>query len=100
MTTKTLKWHDSANCKGMETNIFFTESTNKQYKKNTALARAVCNKCKVRSECLNYALTENVPFGIWGGLSPRERSAVIRKYKLENYSTVIPNIINKTKEKI
>jgi len=100
MQQKTFNWYKQANCKGMSTNIFFTESSNKkEYKKNTALARSICGNCKVRSECLNHALTEKIPFGIWGGLSSRERNAVIKKYKLQNYTTIIPNIINKAKEK-
>ena len=36
-------------------------------------AKAVCARCLVREECLDYALTEGIDVGIWGGTSARER---------------------------
>ena len=40
---------------------------------STRDAKRVCGACNVRSECLEYALTNDERFGIWGGLSERER---------------------------
>ena len=37
-------------------------------------AKEVCARCLVRGECLEYALAEGLKQGIWGGLSPQERS--------------------------
>ncbi len=39
----------------------------------TREAKRVCVGCEVRSECLEYALENDERFGIWGGLSERER---------------------------
>lgn len=36
-------------------------------------AKAVCARCPVRQQCLAYALDNDETYGIWGGLSPRER---------------------------
>lgn len=36
-------------------------------------AKSVCTGCPVRTECLEYALARNERFGVWGGLSERER---------------------------
>lgn len=36
-------------------------------------AKKICESCEVRSECLQYALENDERFGIWGGLSERER---------------------------
>jgi WhiB family redox-sensing transcriptional regulator len=36
-------------------------------------AKAVCARCAVRDECLDYALAERLDFGIWGGVGGRER---------------------------
>lgn len=44
---------------------------------STRPAKAVCDGCLVRSECLAWALDHEVtPHGVWGGLSPQERSAI------------------------
>lgn len=40
---------------------------------DTRPAKAVCAGCLVRAECLAYALEEHIAFGIWGGMSERER---------------------------
>ena len=40
------------------------------------VAKKFCSECPVRAECLTYALAVNEPFGIWGGLTPKERSAL------------------------
>ena len=40
---------------------------------NWVPARLVCQACPVRQECLDYALDENIGYGMWGGLTPEER---------------------------
>ena len=40
---------------------------------STREAKKVCQSCHVRSECLDYALANDERFGIWGGMSERER---------------------------
>ena len=40
---------------------------------STREAKKVCANCTVRAECLSYALENDERFGIWGGLSERER---------------------------
>lgn len=40
---------------------------------STREAKKVCANCTVRAECLSYALEHDERFGIWGGLSERER---------------------------
>lgn len=43
-------------------------------------ARAVCLECPVRLECLADALDSQSPFGVWGGLTERERRALLKRY--------------------
>ena len=45
-------------------------------------AKRVCGECAVRAECLLYALTHDVGFGIWGGLSEKERRRLRRGRQL------------------
>ena len=42
-------------------------------------AKAVCMGCPVRTECLSDALDNRVEFGVWGGMTERERRAILRK---------------------
>ncbi|MFZ3497156.1 WhiB family transcriptional regulator [Streptomyces sp. 5.8] len=44
-----------------------------------ARAKAVCTGCLVRTECLATALDERVEFGVWGGMTERERRALLRR---------------------
>ncbi|MDX6335165.1 MAG: WhiB family transcriptional regulator, redox-sensing transcriptional regulator, partial [Streptosporangiaceae bacterium] len=46
---------------------------------STREAKKVCRGCEVRVECLEYALEHDERFGIWGGLSERERRRMKRE---------------------
>ena len=42
-------------------------------------AKSVCLGCPVRTECLADALDNRVEFGVWGGMTERERRALLRR---------------------
>lgn len=67
-TVQALEWQEDALCAQTDPELFFPEKGG-----STREAKAVCFSCEVRSECLGYALENNERFGIWGGLSERER---------------------------
>ena len=46
---------------------------------STVKAKAICKECKVIEECLEFAVGRKERFGIWGGKSERERSAIRRE---------------------
>ena len=54
----------------------------------TAKAKAVCDGCPVRSECLDYAIANREPFGVWGGMTTRERVAEIDRRHEERLAAV------------
>lgn len=64
-------WQARAACRGLDTDLFFTDRG-----ESTAAAKAVCAGCNVRSECLAYAQAKAERFGIWGGLSERQRRRI------------------------
>ena len=68
-----LGWQALARCTETDPDAFFPE----QGEPNTR-AKMICRGCEVRGECLGYALEHDEPFGIWGGLSERERRALKR----------------------
>jgi WhiB family transcriptional regulator, redox-sensing transcriptional regulator len=63
-----LEWQERALCAQTDPEAFFPEKGG-----STREAKKVCLSCEVRSECLEYALGHDERFGIWGGLSERER---------------------------
>ena len=63
-----LSWQERALCAQTDPEAFFPEKGG-----STREAKKVCVGCDVRSECLAYALAKDERFGIWGGLSERER---------------------------
>jgi WhiB family redox-sensing transcriptional regulator len=66
-------WQLYANCLGVDPDLFFPERG-----ASTKEAKAVCRACVVREDCLEYALDNSEKFGIWGGLSERERRRLRR----------------------
>ena len=64
-------WRLDALCAETDPEAFFPEKGG-----STREAKRVCSGCEVRSECLEYALANDERFGIWGGLSERERRRV------------------------
>jgi len=72
-----LLWQDYASCRGGDTNLFFPERG-----ASTRRAKAICDACEVKAECLDYAIEMGERFGIWGGLSERERRRVRRERQL------------------
>ena len=69
-----LSWQDYANCRGADADLFFPERG-----ASTRKAKAICAACEVRDECLDFALLYGEKFGIWGGMSERERRRVRRE---------------------
>ena len=66
-------WQDYANCLGVDPDLFFPERG-----ASTKEAKEVCRGCVVREDCLEYALSNSEKFGIWGGMSERERRRIRR----------------------
>src|SRR5690349_25172464 len=71
-------WHDFANCLGVDPDLFFPERG-----ASTREAKEVCRGCVVREDCLEYALANGEKFGIWGGMSERERRRIRRRRAMQ-----------------
>lgn len=69
-----LAWQVSALCAQTNPEAFFPEKGG-----STRDAKKVCGGCDVKSTCLEYAIENDERFGIWGGLSERERRKLRRK---------------------
>ena len=67
-------WQERALCAQTDPEAFFPEKGG-----STREAKRICSGCEVRAECLEYALANDERFGIWGGLSERERRKLRKK---------------------
>jgi WhiB family redox-sensing transcriptional regulator len=67
-------WQVYANCLGVDPDLFFPERG-----ASTREAKEVCRGCIVKDDCLEYALASGEKFGIWGGMSERERRRIRRQ---------------------
>jgi len=65
---ETLAWQSDSLCAQTDPEAFFPEKGG-----STREAKKICTSCEVRNQCLEYALENDERFGIWGGLSERER---------------------------
>ncbi len=61
-------WQDLALCAQTDPHAFFPDKGG-----SAREAKRVCRECEVKAPCLEYALSNDEGFGIWGGLSERER---------------------------
>lgn len=66
--TEEESWQELALCAQTDPEAFFPEKGG-----STREAKRICTGCEVKAECLEYALANDERFGIWGGLSERER---------------------------
>lgn len=66
-------WTIAAACRGMDPDELFVQGAAQNR------AKTVCAACPVRTECLADALDNRVEFGVWGGMTERERRALLRR---------------------
>ena len=64
-------WRELAACRGTDLGLFFPGRG-----KSAEPARRICARCPVREPCLDYAVTNRIVYGIWGGLTGPERRAL------------------------
>jgi WhiB family transcriptional regulator, redox-sensing transcriptional regulator len=66
-------WAHFAACAGTDPDLFFTDRG-----ESVREAKEVCRSCPVVTDCREYALQAGEKFGVWGGLSERERRRIRR----------------------
>ncbi|HEY1331348.1 MAG TPA: WhiB family transcriptional regulator [Actinomycetota bacterium] len=68
-----IPWQERARCREHDPEVFFPEKGG-----SSREAKRICADCPVRIECLNYALRRDERYGVWGGMSERERRRLKR----------------------
>lgn len=69
-------WQEHAACRFEDINLFFPleGDDGQDVALRYSLAKGICAFCPVRQPCLDYALTLDERFGVWGGLTPHQRA--------------------------
>jgi WhiB family redox-sensing transcriptional regulator len=65
------RWRELAACRGTDLGVFFPDRG-----ESAGPARRVCAACPLRQACLDYAISNRIAYGVWGGLTERERRAM------------------------
>jgi len=72
MVVRDQDWTSLAKCRGTNNDMFGDPHDQKR-------ARLLCVGCPVRFECLAEALDNRIEWGVWGGLTERERRLLLRQ---------------------
>jgi WhiB family transcriptional regulator, redox-sensing transcriptional regulator len=83
-----MPWEEGAACGRFDPELFFGTTASDERR-----AKAICNTCSVRRECLEAALAGPIEFGVWGGLNERERRALRRRHPTtDDWSAVVSEL--------
>jgi WhiB family redox-sensing transcriptional regulator len=66
-------WRSMAACRSADPDLFFPVSASAGSQAQVAEAKAVCARCLVRRQCLDFAIRTRQVHGIWGGMTEQER---------------------------
>lgn len=73
MTESSRNWAEQARCKADPDSMFVAGAEQN-------IAKRICRSCVVKSDCLADALDNRIEFGVWGGMTERQRRAVLRRH--------------------
>ena len=72
-TTDDHSWRSDAACRNTNPDLFFPVGSTGEAVEETQAAIALCRRCPVREQCLEFAMVTNQRDGIWGGMSEEDR---------------------------
>jgi WhiB family redox-sensing transcriptional regulator len=88
-------WPARAECKGGDVNELFVPGAAQN------VAKRICRSCSVRYECLAEALDNKIEFGVWGGMTERERRAMLRRHpQVTSWRRMFEAAMKKSEDKV
>ena len=72
-TERAANWRSAGACLSADPDLFFPISPAGPGERQIARAKMICGGCRVRQECLDFALSHDQTYGIWGGTTPEDR---------------------------
>lgn len=82
-----MDWRHQAICRDEDPELFFPVGTTGPALLQIAEAKAVCRRCPVATQCLQWALASGQDAGVWGGMSEDERRALKRRTRVNRART-------------
>lgn len=77
MATKAISsWWELAACRTADPELFFPISSTGSARADITRAKALCARCGIRRQCLDYAIDSHQAHGVWGGASEEERRVI------------------------
>ena len=78
-TGSATNWRSAGACRSADPDLFFPISPAGPGQRQIARAKVICAGCDVRQECLDFALSHDQVYGIWGGTTPEDRQRARRR---------------------
>lgn len=79
-TDRGTDWRDNGLCTTHpEPDLWYPDGNSGRYFLQTEEAKEICRHCPVMEACRQWSLERREAHGVWGGLSPRERQAILRR---------------------
>ena len=78
-TASPTNWRAAGACLSADPDLFFPLMKKRSAEKQVARAKMICAGCRVRQECLEYAVSQDLTHGIWGGTTPEDRQRERRR---------------------
>jgi len=72
-TGSAANWRAAGACLSADPDLFFPISSAGPAERQITRAKTICAGCRVRPECLDFALSHDQAYGIWGGTTPEDR---------------------------
>jgi WhiB family redox-sensing transcriptional regulator len=74
-------WRSAGACLSTDPDLFFPISSTGPAERQIARAKEICAGCGVRRECLEFALSHDQTYGIWGGTTAEDRQRERRRQR-------------------
>lgn len=74
MNEARMTWPEEGSCRGVDPEVFFPISDDEAWR-----AKEICNVCTVKTDCLAFSLQNRERYGVWGGVTERERQEMFRR---------------------
>ena len=82
------QWTDRARCRRIDPDALFVQGAAQNR------AKLICRGCPVRTQCLTDALDSRIEFGVWGGMTERERRALLRGHpQVTDWASVLAEVV-------
>ena len=78
-----LDWRDDATCRDLDPDLFFPVGVTGVAVEQIEAAKAFCKVCPSQGQCLEFAITTNQEYGVWGGTTEDERRVLRRQWRAQ-----------------